>query len=173
MPGSVRCGWGRRIALPRTCTVCSHPEAISINEELVLKKASNRAIACQYGLNRMAVQRHREHIPQLLVKALEAEEIAQADDLVHEIKTMVHRVRAFIDKAEDADDGPEFRAHAAEWRKQVELLAKIAGELAQEGTTNIQVTIDARTQQVILDALAPHPEARIAVARALRELEAA
>ena len=121
--------------MPRTCTVCAHEDAVLINEALVLHKISNRSIAKQYGVDHNAVQRHREHIPRLLVKAAEAEEIAQADDLVHEIKTMVTRVRAFIDKAEAADDGPEFRAHAAEWRKQVELLAKIAGELQQEGTT--------------------------------------
>ncbi len=162
--------------MPRDCQVCIHPDVFTINERLVGiggGKSSNRSIALQYGVHHQAVQRHREHVPQLLVKAAEAEEIAQAEDLVHEIKTMVRRVRTFIDKAEEDNDGPEFRAHAAEWRKQVELLAKIAGQLQQEGTTNIQVAIDARTQQVILDALAPHPEARIAVARALRELEAA
>ena len=158
--------------MPRTCTVCAHEDAVLINEALVLQKASNRSIAKQYGVNHNAVQRHREHIPPLLVKAAEAEEIAQADDLVHEIKTMVTRVRAFIDKAEAADDGPEFRAHAAEWRKQVELLAKIAGELAQEGATTNYVFVSPAATEAIVSALRPYPEASYAVSDVLKELEA-
>jgi len=158
--------------VPRTCTVCAHEDAVLINEALVLHKTSNRSIAKQYEVDHNAVQRHREHIPRLLVKAAEAEEIAQAEDLVHEIKTMVTRVRAFIDKTEAADDGPEFRAHAAEWRKQVELLAKIAGELQQEGTTNNYVFISPVVTDTIVAALAPYPEAGYAVSDALKELEA-
>jgi hypothetical protein len=158
--------------VPRTCTVCAYEDAVLINEALVLHKISNRSIAKQYGVDHNAVQRHREHIPRLLVKAAEAEEIAQAEDLVHEIKTMVTRVRAFIDKAEAAHDGPEFRAHAAEWRKQVELLAKIAGELQQEGTTKNYVFISPVVTQTIVAALAPYPEAGYAVSEALKELEA-
>jgi hypothetical protein len=157
--------------VPRTCTVCAHEDAVLINEALVLHKISNRSIAKQYGVDHNAVQRHREHIPQLLVKAAEAEEIAQADDLVHEIKTMVNRVRAFIDKAEAANDGREFRANAAEWRKQVELLAKIAGELQQEGTTNNYVIISPVVTEAIAAALRPYPEAGYAVSDALKELE--
>jgi hypothetical protein len=158
--------------MPRTCSVCAHADSVLINEALVIHKTSNRSIAKQYGMDHNAVQRHREHIPRLLVKAAEAEEIAQADDLVHEIKTMVARVRAFIDKAEAANDGPEFRAHAAEWRKQVELLAKIAGDLQQEGTTNNYVFISPVVTEVIAAALRPYPEASYAVADALKELEA-
>jgi hypothetical protein len=135
--------------VPRTCTVCAHEDAVLINEALVLHKNSNRSIAKQYGVDHNAVQRHREHIPRLLV-----------------------RVRAFIDKAEAADDGPEFRAHAGEWRKQVELLAKIAGELQQEGTTKNYVFISPVVTQTIVAALAPYPEAGYAVSDALKELGA-
>lgn len=158
--------------MARTCTVCAHEDAVLINEALVIQRAGNRRTAAQYGLSEQAIRRHRGHIPQLLVKSAEAEEIAQADDLVHEIKGMVRRVGAFIDKAEAADNGPEFRAHAAEWRKQVELLAKIAGELAQEGATTNYVFVSPAATEAIVSALRPYPEASYAVSDVLKELEA-
>jgi hypothetical protein len=162
--------------MARACSVCSHSDAVLINELLVIERQSNRAIARQYSLHHDAIRRHREHIPRLLVKAAEAEQIAQADDLVHEMKTMISRVRAFIDKAEEADDGPEFRAHAAEWRKQVELLAKIVGELQQEGTATVNIGITAhpdyrRLSDAIAAALDAYPQAGYAVAAALEEIE--
>jgi len=166
--------------MSQVCTVCAHEDAVLINEDIVgigeRGRPSKRSIAARYGLSEQALARHKGHIPQLLVKAAEAEEIAHADDLVHEIKTMVGRVRAFIDKAEAASDGPEFRAHAAEWRKQVELLAKIAGELQVEGTSTTNVALIhhpdyARLSDAILGALVPYEDARYAVAEALREIE--
>jgi hypothetical protein len=107
----------------------------------------------------------------LLVKASQAVEIANADDLLESIRVMVGRIETFLDKAEAAEDSGEFRAHAGEWRKQIELLAKIAGELAQEGTTTNYVFISPVVTEAIFGALRPYPEAGYAVSDALRELE--
>lgn len=82
---------------------------------------------------------------------------------------MIERLDAFLDKAEAADNALEFRAVAAEWRKQLELIAKLQGELAQEGTITIVNNpewVELRT--VIVQALLPHPEAREDVLRAIR-----
>ena len=81
---------------------------------------------------------------------------------------MVDRLEAFLDRAEEARDGAEFRAHAGEWRKQVELLAKLSGELQQEGTVNLHLNpewVELRT--VIVQALDPYPEAKTAIVRAI------
>ena len=78
----------------------------------------------------------------------------------------------FLDKAEADEDGLGFRATAAELRKQLELIAKLQGELQQEGTTNNYVFISPVVTEAIVAALRPYPEAGYAVSDALRELEA-
>lgn len=127
-------GW-----MGRTCTICGHDESHQINVAPVHREPY-RHIASQCNVSTGALQRHsKEHISELLVKASEAEELARADALMERISSMVHRVEAFIDCAEASDDGPEFRAHLAEWCRQIELLAKIAGGLQQEGTATVNI----------------------------------
>jgi hypothetical protein len=54
----------------------------------------------------------------------------------------------------------------------LELCAKLMGELQQEGTVNIIVSPEwLQIRAVIIQALAPYPEARIAAAAALSEVE--
>jgi hypothetical protein len=157
--------------MPRVCTVCAHDERHSINVALV-QREPYRAIARRYGLGRDALARHaREHLPKLLVKSSRAVEAARADDLLGSIGSMVGRLEAFLDRAEADEDGPEFRANAAVWRKQIELLAKIAGELQQEGQTNIYLNPQwVRLVARLVSALEPYPDARDAVLTAIEEV---
>jgi len=159
-----------RTRLPRKCTVCAHPDAVLINEALVIEGASNRAITRRFELSKDAIRRHREHIPQLLVQALKAEEAANADDLLDKLTGMMGRFERFLDEAERASDGAEFRAHAAEWRRHLETLAKIRGQLAQEGNINIHLSAEwIELRAVIVEALEPYAAARAAVMRALAQ----
>jgi len=50
--------------MPRTCTVCAHPQRTGIDRALV-GGASNRSIALHFGVSHMAVQRHRAHLAPL------------------------------------------------------------------------------------------------------------
>jgi hypothetical protein len=154
----------------RVCTVCAHDEHHSINVALV-QRTAYRNIAHVYGVSQYALMRHaREHLPKLLVQSSRAVEVARADDLIGTIEGMIGRLEAFIDRAEAAGDGQEFRAHAAEWRKQIELLAKISGELRQEGITNVFVNPQwVQLEATIVNALVGFPEAREAVLTAIEE----
>ncbi len=61
---------------------------------------------------------------------------------------------------------------AAQLKGQTELLAKLMGELAQEGTVNIAVHPEwVKVRSVLLAALQPYAEARVAVAESLVALE--
>jgi hypothetical protein len=60
---------------------------------------------------------------------------------------------------------------AARLQAQVELLAKLIGELQQEGRT-VNITLSAEwieLRTIMLQVLAPYPDARLAVARALED----
>lgn len=61
---------------------------------------------------------------------------------------------------------------AAQLESQQELLAKLIGQLQQEGTTNITISAEwLEVRAVLVQALQPYPEARIAVVAALSEVE--
>ena len=162
--------------MAQACTVCTHPDAVLINEALIIEKVSNRSVAKQYGVDHNAVQRHRKHVPQLLVKASQAMEVAQADDLLDQVRDLQRRALTILDKAEAADELRTALAAIAQARGNLELLGKLAGELQQEGATNIQIALVehpdyARLRAAVVGALEEHPEARWAVAAALKEIE--
>ena len=114
----------------------------------------------------------KDHLPKLLVESARAVEVARSDDLLGNIEGMIGRLEAFIDSAEAAGDSEEFRDNVAEWRKLIELLARIAGQLQEKGQVNIYLNPQwVQLEQTIVHALAPYPNARQAVAAALKEVE--
>ena len=154
--------------MPRTCTVCAHPEAFSVNEAVVLEKRSNRVVARQFGLHHDAVRRHREHIPELLVKALEAEEAAHADDLLARVEDLQRRTLAILEAAEETGELRTALAAIKEARGNLELVGRITKELDERPTVNLYLSPEwLELRAVIVGALASHPEARGSVLRAL------
>ena len=162
--------------MPRECSVCSHPEAFAINEALILQKASNRRIAPQYGLSEKAIRRHREHIPQLLVKAAEAMELDDAEHLAAELNKLKQDVHRLKDKAEDEGDLRTALLGCDKALKALELQAKVDQLIQAEGSTTVNIALIEhpdyqRLSETIYDALLDYPEARWAVADALKEIE--
>jgi hypothetical protein len=154
--------------MPRTCTVCAHPERVAIDKALVNGEPT-RAIAGRYGLARTSLQRHQEdHIPQKLSRATEARAVAQADDLLAHVRALQGKATSLLLAAEKEGDIRTALAGIREARGCVELLAKLTGELASQPTVNVVVSpqwIELRT--IIVETLAPFPEARQAIAQVL------
>jgi len=84
-----------------------------------------------------------------------------------ELKAMYYRVKYMLDKAEDAEDLPAFRAFHAEARKDLEVMAKILGDIDERP----QIYISPQVQETIVQALLPYPEARREVSHRLKVLE--
>jgi hypothetical protein len=153
--------------VPRICTICTHPELEAINRALV-EGTPNRRIASQHDVTERAVRNHKAgHLPAVLVKAQEAEEVADADDLLSQVRDLQQRALGILDKAEEAGElGVALRA-IREARGNLELLAKLLGEL-DERPVNVLISpewLELRT--MIVAALAPHQEARSAVLAAI------
>ena len=158
--------------MPRLCTVCTHPEREIIDQEVVSGMA-NTAVASLFGVSEEAIRRHkRNHLPGHLLKAQEAEEQADAGNLLYQLKDLQRRTLTILraNEALQEDHAIALRA-IAEARRNLELLARLTEMLGPETEINVSVGIDARVQGVILDALAPYPEARVAAAAALVELD--
>ena len=155
--------------MPRTCTVCSHDLSHVINTELV-RGGGNRRIAAQYGLSETSVRRHRaDHIPELLVKAAEALEAAHADDLLSEVRDLQRRTYAVLEATEQTREHRTALAAIKEARSNLELLARLLGELDSRLVVNLSVHPEwIELRALIVGALAPHPDARDAVVEAIR-----
>lgn len=166
--------------MPQVCTVCKHESRAEIEAALLKNEPSLRAIAGQYQLSRAALGRHRDsHITEALAKATEAEAVSDADALLKEVNDIIKDVKTLIaeaKKGEGVKPGEQVRTALLgirELRSTLELLAKLRGQLNEGATVNILVNpqwVTIRT--VLLQALAPFPDARQAVARSLQELEA-
>lgn len=157
----------------RPCTICVHAEQVAIDQALVEGTGSNRRIAAQYGVNEQSVRRHRaEHLPARLSTAHDADQVANAGDLLGQLHALRERTMTLLDKAERSGDQATALRGISEARKTIELLLEVEQQLDRRDVVNIIINpqwIDLRT--VIVGALEPYPEARNAVAGALMAIE--
>jgi hypothetical protein len=154
--------------VPRRCTVCDHPERHSIDEALITG-APYRSVAKRFGLSESAAYRHKtEHLPAQLLKAREVEEATRADDLLEQVRHLQVHALDILERAEKAGDLRTALAAISQARGNLELLGKLAGELDERHVVNLNVSPEwLELRAVIVGALEPHPQARVAVLRAL------
>ncbi len=155
--------------MPRECTVCGHDLSHESNVALVQPGASNRRIASQFGVTERAIRNHRtEHLPELLLKASAAVEVAAADDLLAEVRGLQARTLAILEASEETNEHRIALAAIREALTNLELLAKLLGELDDRPVVNLTVSPEwLELRAVIVGVLDTHPDARGAVLRAL------
>jgi hypothetical protein len=158
--------------VPQVCQVCRHPESFAINEALIVEKVSNRSIAKQYGVDHNAVQRHRQHIPDMLAKASRAEEIAQADSLLDRVEDLQKRMEAVLERVEDTDNYAVIWRGFSEVRSNFELIGEITKELNRQPTLNLVSNPEyIELRNAIVMAVEPYPEVAQAIGRTMLEIE--
>jgi hypothetical protein len=157
--------------MPRRCTVCDHPESHSIDEALV-SGAPYRGVAKRFELSESAVYRHKtEHLPAHLLKAKEVEEVAQADNLLDQVRNLQAHALDILERAEETGDLRTALAAISQARGNLELLGKLAGELDERPVVNLNVSPEwLELRAVIVGALEPHPAAHRAILRALEDV---
>jgi len=156
--------------MARKCTACEHTQVRDIDKSLI-KGTGLRKIAERFSLSTTAIHRHKKHLNETLIKASEVKEIAQADNLMGQITNLQSRALNILSKTEEAQDWRAATGAIREARGCLELLGKLAGELKEGQTVNIIVSpqwIEVRA--VILETLAPYPEARISLSKALERI---
>jgi len=158
--------------LPRKCSVCEHEKVEAINQAIINNEPL-RDIARQHFLNKDAIARHRDnHLPGAMTKAQEAEEVTQANNLLVQVEELRAKAWEILNKAEQKRDLKTALQGVREAKGCLELLAKLQGELQQEGTINITLAPEwLELRAVILQTLEPFPEAKIRLTEALQEAE--
>jgi hypothetical protein len=144
-----------------------------IIDEALVGGAPYRSVAKRFALSESAVYRHKtDHLPVHLLKAREAEEVAQADGLLEQARRLQAHALDILERAEKAGDLRTALAAISQARGNLELLGKLAGELDERPVVNVLVSAEwVMIRTTMLEVLAPYPEARAAVADSLMELE--
>ena len=158
--------------MTRACSICTLPLEVRrlVDEELVCR-APYRTIAHTYGVSRYALMRHaKEHLPATLAKGHEAEVRADADKLLRNLEGLHGRTLRLLKGAEDEGEVHTALRAIREARGNLELLARLVGELAHERPV-LNIYIGEVVQQAIINALDPYPQAGMAVANALAAIE--
>jgi hypothetical protein len=155
--------------MPRSCTICGHPDRDAI-EDAFIAGTPKRRIASHYGVSERAVRYHlREHLPALLALARDAERASRADSLLDRIEALQSRTLAILEATEETHDHRVALSAIREARSNLELIGEVTKELDRTPSFNLHLNpewIELRT--VIVGALDRHPDARGDVLTAIR-----
>lgn len=107
-----------------------------------------------------------------MVKASAAADAVHGDDLLQQARDLQARALTILDRAEAAGELRAACTAIREARGCLELLARLLGEIDDRPQLNLFINPQwTAAMQVVMVALQPYPEARIAVADRLAEVE--
>lgn len=148
------------------CRVCAHPSAKAISADL-LARIPYRTIAATHGVSITALSRHvNEHIPESLRRQATKERYQpDAETVLMQMRKLNQRSLAILRDAEAAKDRGLALNAIKECRRNLELIAKLTGELdpragaeSASGQVNVVVTYVDRPQ-IAVNPTAPMLEA--------------
>jgi hypothetical protein len=158
--------------VPRECTICSSEHRDEI-EDAYLAGTPKRRIASRFSVTERAVRHHlREHLPELLAMARDAERYARADSLLDRIEALQSRTEEALKKAEEGDNLFATFRGISEVRRNLELVGEVTKELNRQPTLNLVSNPEyLQLRNAIVLAVDPFPEAASAIGRAMLEIE--
>lgn len=167
------------------CATCAHQGVDQINADLVANIPMQK-ISRDYGIAPSSLRAHKaNHLGAGLAALTKARETAKAADrqaaagetgaALDQIRNLKPLLFEALKWAQERYNGYLVVQVSKEIRETLQLEAKITGELDERPTTTINVLTTEAWLQLrgrLMSALAPHPEARLAVAAELLALEA-
>jgi hypothetical protein len=158
--------------MARRCTVCIHPDRQAI-DQMMVNLRPYRSIMDRFTLSKGSLIRHHDdHLPKTLARAKAAQETAQADDLLGQVKALRNKSMSLLLAAEKSGDLRTALAGVREARACLELLAEMSQAIDRRPQINLLVSPEWLTvRAALLDVLRAHPEARTAVAARLVAIE--
>jgi len=155
--------------MPQTCSICGRPDRSTIDAALV-DGVSLRDIAGRFpGLSKSAISRHRQHVAETIAVARQAQQIDHGGSLIAQVEAIKSEALTILNDVKGTDKKTALAA-LRRLLECVELMAKVQGAISSGTSISLTVSPEwARTREIILQALAPFPDARIAVATALQD----
>jgi hypothetical protein len=146
--------------MPRTCTICKHSERGAIDTALVSGEPF-RNIAARFATSSTALFRHkRRDIPAALAIATQVAEVVHADNLLDRLKQFQQETAAILREARATKDNDLALRAIARAEKQLELEARLIGELDDRARVAVAVGVQAE-QAPDLSGLSDHELAQL------------
>lgn len=167
------------------CATCGHPDHEKINEAIMGGMPMTH-IARKWGINESSLRAHKKNHISAAYKAVNAATEAATGERksLDQLRELIPILKNGLDWATGKQDPngnftvlpnvSQMVAIIREIRATLELLAKITGELDERPQTVINVLNTDQwllARRAVVEALAPYPEARLAVASRLMLLE--
>jgi hypothetical protein len=124
--------------VPQACSVCTSPSLHAIDVAIVAG-TPNRRVAALFDVSEQAVRRHRVgHLPAQMARARDAAELADADDLVAQVRALQARALAILDHADAAGDRRTALTAIREARSALQLVAQLTGALREHVEVDVE-----------------------------------
>ena len=144
----------------------------------LVREESYRTIADQFGLSKTALIRHKEsHIPDALIKAQGAGEVAQGDNLLAQVKALQSEAQSILGEARAAGDLKTALIGIGKAKECLELLFKVEGRLQDQQSVQVNVNLDIfhspewlRVGRMLAEVLRDYPDLRATVAAKLGDM---
>jgi hypothetical protein len=167
--------------MPRPCSICNHPDRIAI-EDAAMSDIPLRNISKQFSVGYVSIQRHAiNHLSQS-IQEIKQEQVAQSNfQSGSNALSRMSRAESIIDELIEAywsEDEKKLRVPditlkaLAEMRRQIELRAKLEGELDERSITVTAIPEWQELRALLLEALSVHPQAKVAVMRVMEAYNA-
>lgn len=156
--------------MPRTCNVCVHQERDSIDKAIVAGEPY-RSIARRFSISKDSVSRHAQnHLSESLKSAYTDKGKALGEELLNRVEGLISKAEDLLAYGERKPKGPHWASGLREFRKSLELLARLTGELDDRPQINLIASEEwVELRAVILTVLKPHPEILKELTEAFRE----
>lgn len=180
--------------MARRCTLCEHPDRIALDKALISGMPFRR-VAARFSVSSSAAFRHkRDHLPKVLAKGMHssagkqdaytaeifrfqkekvAEETRHAIDAFQQLRAINSACLEVLTKARAAGKHSTLLRAADRVAKHIDLQARLLGEIQDAPTVNVLVMPEWQNlRQLIVEALRPFPEARLAVSKVIESVSA-
>jgi hypothetical protein len=170
--------------MAKPCSVCAHREKSAIDLALA-RHVAVRALSKRYAVGVDSIYRHQKHHlpPQLRATLLAGPDLevdldklreTESQSLLANLIALRRRLLSAVDVAEEHQDANMLARVASQIHTNLELTAKLLGDLGQGGTVVNNILIQPQYVEMrisLVDALRPYPEAARAVAATLHRIE--
>src|SRR5260370_37935836 len=133
--------------MPRTCTICTHPQRAALEAQLVAGIAY-RTIADHFSVSKTALIRHAgDHVKQQIAQAQEAREEAQSLDVVRQLRAINAAAIAILTAARRTGEHDIALKAIDRIQRQLELQAKLLGEIGDAPVVNVMLSPEWLTER--------------------------
>ena len=156
--------------MPRRCTVCTHPQRAEIERALTGGGVS-RKIAQRFRVSEFALSRHKAHMREAVKAALEAGKVNRGRDVLERLQELNQRARAILEEAQREGRPRDALAAIRELRGLLKLEAELVGDLGPGTVVTVGLVHSPewhRLRDILITTLEAYPEAKRAVAEAVR-----